>query len=216
MEVVDIGANIGYYTLIEASNVGDKGQVTAIEPTPSSFRRLEKNCMLNGFENVELLNIAVGSDQSRVSLKEKRTHNHNKIHEKGEISVEQDSLDSLIDFDPDIVRMDVEGYELEILKGMEKTLDSEGLILFLEVHPSKIERNYGGNKEEFWRILSENGFRVKYLIRHPPRPKPLYFLKWGYPPKRVLQPDMCVEEARKEHSDFFAWESVFRVFLKKQ
>ena len=217
MNIVDVGANIGYYTLIEADMVRDSGIVKGIEPTESSFKKLEKNCRLNNLENVKLLNKAVGSKQEVVSLNKRNSPNLNRVSNNSNgAQIEQNALDELIDFNPDLVRMDVQGYELEILKGMEETMNSEDLILFLEVHPSKIEKYYGGDMGEFWKILSQNNFEVKYLIRHPPRPKPVYFLKRDYPPKNVLQPDMDIEDTIREYSDFFEWESVFRIFLEKK
>lgn len=216
MNVVDSGANIGYYTLLEAGKVGSRGKVKAIEPTESTFRKLKRNCRLNGFENISLENMAAGSEKADVSLKKRNSPNLNRVSEEGseDEDVSQDRLDNLVDFEPDVVRMDVQGYELEILKGMGKILDSDNLMLFLEVHPSKIE-DYDGDIEEFWRILSEHGFKVKCLIRHPPRPKPSYFLRREYAPKKVLNPEMNVEETRKQYAEFFEWGSVFRIFLEK-
>ena len=219
MEVVDVGANIGYYTMIQAEIVGDSGLVKAIEPTESSFLRLKKNCGLNEFENIDFINKAVGSESETVQIKERASPNLNRVtdsKDSGNGSVEQEPLDDIIDFDPDAVRMDVQGYETEILKGMEEVLQTDNLMLFIEVHPSKIRGYYGDDITEFWKILSKNDFKVKYLIRHPPKPRPTYFFRKAYPPKKVLKPEMGVEETLENHQDFFDWETAFRVFLEKK
>lgn len=217
MNVVDIGANIGYYTLMEASKVGDSGNVLAIEPTLSSFNMLKKNCSINGFENIDFVNNAVGLESKNVGIDKGRSPNLNRISAKhpGKELVKQETLNNLVDIEPDIVRMDVQGYELEILKGMDNLLESNDMMLFIEVHPSKIEEYYEGDMEEFWEILSDYNFHIKYLVRHPPKPYIRYFFKREYPPKKVLNPDLSIEKTKENYSSFFEWDSVFRVFLKK-
>lgn len=217
MKIADIGANVGYYTLLEANEVGNSGQITAIEPTLSTFLTLKKNCVINQFENIDIVNKAVGFEQDLVGINKGSSPNLNRIanSSSSEETIEQSSLVNIIDFDPDAVRMDVEGYELEILRGMSDILESDNLILFIEVHPSKIEDYYDGTIDEFWDILSNHNFEAKYLIRHPPKPKFSYFFRPEYPPKKVLEPDLSIEETRKEYPEFFEWNSTFRIFLEK-
>jgi len=61
--VFDVGANIGWYTLLAASLVKNTGKVFAFEPLPESRRRLNENCLLNKLENVEIFGFAVGKAQ---------------------------------------------------------------------------------------------------------------------------------------------------------
>ena len=59
--ILDVGANIGYYEVMESLLVGDKGQILAIEPSPENYRTLEKNILLNRAENVSLECVAVSN-----------------------------------------------------------------------------------------------------------------------------------------------------------
>jgi FkbM family methyltransferase len=130
-EVLDIGANIGYYVLIESNLVGDSGKVYAIEPVFSNIKALKSNIKLNNCENVEIFRLAVSdkdgksriyvSDRSNLSAMEKSRAGGKVI---GAEEVEVVTLDSFFK-DKNIssfIRMDVEGYEYNIIKGMAKTL----------------------------------------------------------------------------------------------
>ena len=63
---VDVGSNVGYYTLKLAKTIGRKGKIISIEPDPDSFEILRKNCELNNLETIELHNLAIG-DPARVA-----------------------------------------------------------------------------------------------------------------------------------------------------
>lgn len=220
MDVIDIGANIGYYSLIEAKYVGKSGNIMAIEPAPENFERLQENIVLNQYDNIDCIKKAVGAEKRTANMNISKAPNRNRIGtgntEKETIEVEVDTVDDLAkEMEPDFIRMDVEGYEIEILKGMENILETESLKLFLEIHPKKIEKFYDGNSEEIWEKLSNKDFRIKYLVRHPPRAKLSYFFRKQHAPRKVLKPDMPISEALEEFSDFFDWENTFRVFLEK-
>jgi hypothetical protein len=66
--VLDIGANIGYYTLIFAKLVGEEGKVFAFEPEPTNFSLLEKNVEINGYKNVVLIQKAVSNETGKIRL----------------------------------------------------------------------------------------------------------------------------------------------------
>lgn len=65
---MDIGANVGFYTLLSASIVGDKGRVIAIEPNPKTFDKMKKTIERNGLKNILALNIGLGRQESEVEL----------------------------------------------------------------------------------------------------------------------------------------------------
>ena len=71
--VFDVGANIGYYTLIATKLVGEKGRVFAFEPEPTNFSLLEKNVKLNGYKNVVLMQKAVLNKTGKTKLYLHRT-----------------------------------------------------------------------------------------------------------------------------------------------
>lgn len=218
MKVIDIGANIGFYTLIMRQESGEKGKVTAIEPSPRNFELLERNLNLNSFEDVDTVEKAVGKQKGVENLRMAEAPNLNRVNgiEESEntFRVECTTLDSLCTA-PDMIRMDVEGYEIEILKGMKRILQQEDFKVFMEIHPWKMEEFYGYEIQELWDILIDQGFRIKYGIRHPNRIKPLNFVSPSYPSKRVINPNQPIEKAKKEYKDFFDWTGAYRVFLEK-
>ncbi len=158
MVVVDIGASIGYYALIEAREVGEEGRVYAIEPSPGSFTLLKRNIEVNGFSDVvQAYNMAISdrSGKARLYLSE-RWNLHTMLHPEEFLSayhevdryveVSTTTLDDfLADKKPvDLMRMDVEGCEIEVFDGMTKTLrngNSPRKILF-ETHPSRYTANH--------------------------------------------------------------------------
>ena len=72
--VLDIGANIGYYTLIFAELVGEKGKVYAFEPDPTNFDLLRKNVEINGYRNITLIQKAVSNKNGKISFYSKKTN----------------------------------------------------------------------------------------------------------------------------------------------
>lgn len=125
MNVVDIGANVGYYTVNLANIVGEKGKVFAFEPDPKNFSILEKNIHLNNFKNVILINKAVSESSSFTTLfqNSSNTGGHSIIKNEDsekQIVVETITLDEYFKnfYDPiDLVKIDVEGAEYQIIAG---------------------------------------------------------------------------------------------------
>ena len=139
MKVVDVGANIGYYTLLFARLVGPSGKVYAFEPDPNNFALLSKNVEMNGFTNVVLINKAA-SDSSGVAdlyISEHNKGGHSMFNfnrEKTSIKVETVSLDDYFreyEGNIDFVKMDVEGAEYKVLRGMRHLLRVNGRMKIL-------------------------------------------------------------------------------------
>jgi len=167
--VLDIGANIGYYVLIESMLVGDSSKVYAIEPVSSNFKALESNIKLNNCKNVEIFNLAVG-DKDRKSLIYVSNQSNRSAMERnlvgGDIvgveEVDVVSVDSFLKDKhiPNLIRMDVEGYEYQIIKGMTKTLKENEKIM-MELHYRFLPKE---QLEEMLQILKENNFKVQFAI----------------------------------------------------
>ncbi len=175
MKIVEIGANIGYYALMEAQIVGDSGKIYAIEPEPRNFEMLKRNIELNSFASrVEFYNVAI-SDKSGECLftvaSQSNSHRLSVSGEKGtnSIKVNTTTLDEMLgDKEIDMIRMDPEGGEWLILKGMSRILsNNKPLKLFIEVHP-KLINMYGGDVETWLGRLAEAGFKLKYLVMWEP------------------------------------------------
>jgi FkbM family methyltransferase len=179
LTIVDIGANIGYYALIEAEEVKPSGRVFAVEPSPRNVEILKKNVVLNGSQDivhVESAAISNVSGQKKLFLATRSnlhtltptSQMNNYVKFTGVIDVPCFSLDDFLanrDVSPcdvDVIRMDIEGHEVDAIEGGAKTLNSgKSLVLFIEIHPklikeSKVERAYVAFLEK----LKSYGFEV--------------------------------------------------------
>jgi FkbM family methyltransferase len=168
MCVVDIGANIGCYALLEARLVGNQGKVLAIEPVPTNNALLKRNIIENGFQNVQVCEFAIGhqNDTSIMYLSNSSNlcslvsnQESNGLH----VTVNVKTLDSvLINQDRvDYIQMDMEGYETKAIYGMINVLKKYHPSIFIELHP----RNSGGNNIiNLVRQLKELGYIPKYVV----------------------------------------------------
>ena len=157
--VVDIGANIGYYALQEAKMVRN---VVAIEPGPANFQALVKNLLLNKCDNVAACSYAIGDSDGVVGFELAQACNWNSVSlSKGDIEVPVRKLDNLLNGrGVDFVRMDVEGYEMNVLKGMERILSNHPPRMFIEIHRDKL-RDYGSSQREVLEYLARFGYSIE-------------------------------------------------------
>jgi FkbM family methyltransferase len=169
--VVDIGANIGYYALMEARLLGPRGRVYAVEPVPHNMELLEKSVALNNYSNIETFPIGIGSSNTTATMYISDHPNWcsfyppTKIIDRKDVKIS--SLDSFLKDKqrPDLIRMDVEGYEYEILTGMSGVLDSGvPLKLLIEFHPDIMGPERAA---AFLTNLKKNGFQLKKVILEP-------------------------------------------------
>jgi len=127
--VLDIGANIGFFTAILSRLVGPKGRVYAIEPQKENFRLLKENTLNNGLENVDLYNVAVSESKGVASLfLSDWNGGMHRLYEsvcctEATESVTVVTVDSIVSNDKiDLIKIDIEGYEFFALKGAQKCL----------------------------------------------------------------------------------------------
>ena len=165
--VLDIGANIGYYALLESRLVGETGLVYAAEPVISNFKLLEKNIQLNNIGNIQSFQLAFGAEEAKAEIYISDRCNWctlNKVAIQdycvGSQKVSVVPVDSFLEdkITPKLIRMDVEGYEYEILQGMTKALE-KGVMLFMEVHPTTMKSLDG-----FFEILKRHGYFVRFAV----------------------------------------------------
>jgi FkbM family methyltransferase len=173
MTCLDIGANIGYYALLEKQLVGSKGKVIAVEPSPKNFKYLKKNAELNtnNFCNLEIFNFALSATDGFASFLINDRSNLCKIVENtskgqpGVIDVPKKSIDSFISEENikrvDFLRMDVEGHEKEIISGAKLTIQKHKPMLYVETHKALmgIEKTI-----DFLKQLQFLGYDSKYYI----------------------------------------------------
>ena len=130
MTAVDVGANVGSLSLVMGSAVGPTGRVIAVEPGPESLRWLRRNIERNHVANVTVVNAAAGACPGRRSFHVEDTlvlgsfYDHPRTKPRCSLEVEQKTLDELVPDGADLVKIDVEGAELEVLQGASRLLAS--------------------------------------------------------------------------------------------
>lgn len=182
--VLDIGANIGYYTLIAAKLVGEKGRVYAFEPDKDNFEILKKNVAINGYKNIILINKAVSNKTEKLKLyiSEKDMGSHSLYkQEKNQKFVLIDSI-KLDDFFKDekinVIKIDIEGAEFKAFKGMNTLLSqNDNLKIFMEYHPIMLKKS-GINPKEFLISLIKEGFKLYDIDEQQKRVYPVILRKF--------------------------------------
>jgi FkbM family methyltransferase len=173
--VWDVGANIGLYTQKFLKVVGVSGQVIAIEPAPFSAKLCKDIAGKDiGGSNLLVVESALGSKEGIAKLEvsdEYPTASTNRISsntDRNTVSVPiltGDSLALKLGSFPNLIKIDVEGFEVEVLKGMTEVLHSPSLkAIFIEVHFKLLEER--GDKfgvQTIINILEECQFKVKWI-----------------------------------------------------
>jgi FkbM family methyltransferase len=200
MNAVDVGGNIGYYAMLEARLVGPSGKVIAIEPMPENSEQLCNNVKNNGYENIHIHKMAIGDRDGTALMYIAGKSNWHSLHPpmeaKGEMKVPVSTLDSLLaryNFPSvDLVRMDLEGYEIVVIEGMKQTLRKYGPLLLIELHPLLVGTQA---MEKYLRTLEALGYGIEWMIEQE-RDMPLRwrFLKMEKPSIRDLMKDPRVWE----------------------
>ena len=128
---IDVGANIGYFSLIASALVGDEGRVVALEPSLRALTQITDNIARNGVKNVLLLSVAAGSKLNLMTLHQTTVANigasslRDLTDSVGFEHVAVYTLDELIEplkLSPDVIKIDVEGFEFDVLSGAEQIL----------------------------------------------------------------------------------------------
>ena len=198
MKVLDIGANIGYYALLEASRVGPAGRVYAIEPDERNLEVLHKNIQLNHMEQIiSVSQLAMSNQTGLQTLFLCSSTNLNTMLSEyagaGDrpVEVRTTTVDNFLrnkNITIDFVRMDVEGFEIEIFEGMQNTLQqaNAGFKVIFELHPKMYSREH--SLESFLRRAFERGYYPKVIVSAgSAQPGP--YAEMGYVPDEVIATD---------------------------
>jgi len=167
MTVVDVGANHGWFSLLAASEMGDRGRVIAIEPCPENCYWLKRSIEANGFRSIELRQHAISSHNGTAILRLATTSGGHSLRPTtwqrsgGEIRVVTSTLDDLLQelcvSHVDILKIDVEGAELLVLEGARRFLsDVRRTLLLMDVHPQ-----YGIDPFQVAAILEKAGWTAE-------------------------------------------------------
>ncbi len=161
----DIGANVGFFTLVGARLVGPSGRVVAFEPVPWCARAVGRNIELNGFEHAQIQQRAVGAADGSARLLVVGEASWSHLESTGrhadvrdEIDVEVVSLDSLVAAGaiapPDVLKIDTEGAELQVIEGARETIARHRPAIVCELHDTN---------EAFVALMGELGYVTSNL-----------------------------------------------------
>ncbi len=181
--VFDVGGFDGVHTLGFSRAVGPTGRVLTFEPNPDQAEKIERDLDLNNLSNVEVLRIALGREKaiqslvvpvaepSMASMDHEVQQRVSTMGDSLRHEIEVESVDDLIAQaripKPDFVKIDVEGSECEVLRGMINTIRDARPTLFIEIHAAE-----DGDESRFARetieLLTENGYRVDLVEQSCP------------------------------------------------
>lgn len=174
MSVLDIGANIGFYTMLLSRSVGKNGTVYAFEPEENNFNHLRR--LTAKLTNLKLVKAACGekSGMSYLYKSEYLNVDHH-LYENDEarekVGVRMVSVDEYLKHECSgigFVKIDVQGYDCFVLKGMKETLGrSDNTIIIGELWPYGL-RQAGSSADEYLSELSQSGFAVEILSKGNP------------------------------------------------
>ena len=170
--LVDVGALHGVFSL--AFTAGrERAHALAVEPSPLAWPLLTSNLALNPAARVRPFRLALGSSSGELAMRQDWHHLEALppgASTQGAIMVPVRTLDELCaseGFAPDALKIDVEGFELEVLRGARQTLATSRPWLFLEVHPARLAE-LGGSTRQLLALLDEFGYRTLKLDAHSP------------------------------------------------
>jgi FkbM family methyltransferase len=178
---LDIGANFGFWSLFAGRIVGPSGRVIACEPAPEVYRVLAQSS--SRYKVVTPLHMGLGSRDAVVAFAAQGTSECssfcrevtlNSQHWKPRVSVVDvpvtmrrvDSIVEELELRPTVMKIDVEGFELEVLKGARETLENHSCPLFIEVHPYQLGLS-GGSEDSLRKLLAAHGYRWRVIHRNP-------------------------------------------------
>jgi len=158
--VFDIGANVGFFTLLASKLAGPDGRVHAFEPLPRNLYYLERHIRLNEAGNITVHSLAITSATGTARFGDGENTSQGRLSRAGEIRVVTASLDDLLASGriprPDFIKIDIEGAEGEALRGAATLLSATPLTIVLSTH--------GYEQHEIcWAILKNAGFNLELL-----------------------------------------------------
>ncbi|NWG36456.1 FkbM family methyltransferase [Nitrososphaera sp.] len=201
---VDIGANIGYYSLLFAATVGSTGRVFAFEPDPYNFGLLRKNAEINNFSNITMFDKAVSDTnrqgklyKSEYNLGDHRIFALDDDYKSIDIEVIRlDDVSELRDVKISLIKIDIQGSEGAAVTGMKQLIARQDrLVLMCEFIPSLIKGS-GMEPESFLTMLRELGFKLHEIDEKAQKmiPTDVETLLRKYPTKSRLYTNLlCVK-----------------------
>jgi len=136
--IYDVGANVGFYTLLASEKAGSSGEVHAFEPLPENLSFLWRHVRLNRLSNVAVHAAAVSDVAGKLRFSRTGSRSTGHLDDRGEMQVGAVTLDQFV-FEqghapPSLVKIDVEGAEGRVLRGAQRLLHSKRPVIFLATH----------------------------------------------------------------------------------
>ncbi len=169
----DIGANIGFFSLLASRRVGPRGRVYAFEPLPRNAAAIERSARLNGFSGLEVFEVAAGAESGVADLNLAR-HIGGAVlasvgtppDRRGSIAVEIVAIDDVIAErglrPPSLVKIDVEGAEPDVIRGMRATLQTHRPALIVELDDAT-DAGLERKTDDLFALLAGLGYRLERL-----------------------------------------------------
>jgi len=170
--IFDVGANVGEYTLNFARSVGSTGKIFSFEPHPLVFKKLQHHIQINRMNHIKYYNMGLSDAPGKLHMSICETRNsggrsvskNNQKENKGESTqVEVVQLDSIMEQENlshiDLIKIDVEGHELRVLKGAEKLIVKYKPNLYIEVNNSNLQ-NHGDSSATLFQWLKSKGYSI--------------------------------------------------------
>jgi FkbM family methyltransferase len=162
--VYEVGAHHGRDCVLLSKMVGPKGRVISFEPHPGNFEVLTRNIELNDLDNATGVNLAVGAQAGEIRI---RNRSNAKVSAGGQgIAVGVTTIDDwsrASSITPSIIKIDVEGYEFEVLRGAREVLESAPALI-VEMHCDIVEE-FGSKPSDLWSLVDTARYDV-YLQQH--------------------------------------------------
>ena len=167
---IDIGANFGLYSLTASQYISEEGSIICFEPFPENYKSLCTNLSLNNLSRVSAENTAIGSETGTLKLYYNSKENNlgmvssKNTQDSDFVTVNKICIDDYLKSKSldkiTFIKIDVEGFEHEVLQGMKKTLQQYSPIILIEVLNSKSENDLTNNPHE---LLCEMGYKRFFI-----------------------------------------------------
>ena len=167
--ILDIGAHAGFTVLPVSSSINVDAKLYAFEPSTANNKALQKNISMNECENVIVENYLVGAEEKdNVSFYERSdicatssivNDRNRKFNKTSKMQISIDSYCKNHNIKPDLIKIDVEGAEIDVLKGARETISAFKPTIFLSVHPREI-RDLGYNEQDLLNEIRINNYKL--------------------------------------------------------
>jgi FkbM family methyltransferase len=165
--IIDLGANIGFFSLLFAQQIENKGKVYAFEPEPTLFELLKKNVDINNFENIEVIQKAVSNKTENTKLFLSHNPNDHRIYDPHDdrkyVNIESTRLDDFFqdsDVEINFIKSNIQGADFAAILGMPKIIKKSKNLEIIAEFSSPLLEGFGFSPREFLITLQNFGFKI--------------------------------------------------------